>query len=203
MVALALATASSTHTLADAVTSVLASPAPLMRPLSRLSILLALLTVGCVLAACGGATFNGTVYRGEDVAFRIPQAPPGWQQIEVSHTAVAFRDEANMATIAINGRCRGEDDVPLAALTQHLFLQFSEREILSQEVVPFDGREAMHTVLQAKLDGVAKKFDVWVLKKDGCVYDLLLVAHPARFEADLEAFGRIVRGFATLSTNDS
>ncbi|WP_044245105.1 hypothetical protein [Chondromyces apiculatus] len=174
-----------------------------MRPLSRLSILLALLTVGCVLAACGGATFNGTVYRGEDVAFRIPQAPPGWQQIEVSHTAVAFRDEANMATIAINGRCRGEDDVPLAALTQHLFLQFSEREILSQEVVPFDGREAMHTVLQAKLDGVAKKFDVWVLKKDGCVYDLLLVAHPARFEADLEAFGRIVRGFATLSTNDS
>ncbi|WP_245678396.1 hypothetical protein [Chondromyces crocatus] len=108
-----------------------------------------------------------------------------------------------MATIAINGRCRGEDDVPLTALTQHLFLQFTERDILSQEVVPMDGREAMHTVLQAKLDGVPKKFDVWVLKKDGCVYDLLLVAHPAHFERSLDAFGHLVRGFSTLSTHDS
>jgi len=162
----------------------------------------AVLAAGLALAAaaCGGPSFDGTVYRGNEVAFRVPRAPEGWQRLDVSDAAVAYRDEANNATVAVSGRCRNEDDVPLAALTQHLFLQFTEREILTQEVVPLDGREAMHTVLAAKLDGVPKKFDVWVLKKDGCVYDLILIAEPARFEAGAATFSRLVRGFATLPT---
>ena len=83
----------------------------------------------------------------------------------------------------MNGRCGVDgEDVPLAALTQHLFLRFTEREIVEQAVVPFDRREAMRTVVIAKLDGVPMKFDVWVLKKDGCVYDLdyMAAARPLR-----------------------
>lgn len=163
----------------------------------------AALAAGLALAAsaCGGPSFNGTVYRGEEVAFRVPPAPEGWQRIEVSDAALAYRDDAHGATVAVGGRCGNENDVPLASLTQHLFLQFTEREILKQEVVPFDGREAMHTVLAAKLDGVPKKFDVWVLKKDGCVYDLIFIADPARFEAGVPAFNRMVQGFATLPSD--
>jgi hypothetical protein len=152
------------------------------------------------LAGCGAPSFDGTIYRGEDVAFQIPPAPAGWERLPVSDAAVAYRDAANGATIAVSGRCGGgEDDVPLAALTNHLFLSFTEREVLKQEVVPFDGREAMHSVLSAKLDGVPKRFDVWVMKKDGCVYDLLFIADPARFDAGYPAFEKLVRGFATLS----
>ncbi|MGK3989963.1 hypothetical protein WME99_43370 [Sorangium sp. So ce136] len=150
------------------------------------------------LAGCGGPSFNGTVYRGEDVAFRVPAAPASWRQISVSDAAVAYRDDANGATIALNGRCRNEEDVPLISLTNHLFLHFTDREVLKQEVVPFDGREAMHTVLSAKLDGVPKVFDIWVLKKNGCVYDMLLIADPARYAAGEPAFTRMVRGFSTL-----
>jgi hypothetical protein len=149
-------------------------------------------------AACGGPTFDGTVYRGTDIAFRIPPAPASWKRFSVAGTAVTYRDDENAATIAVNGRCRNEDDVPLGSLTQHLFLQFTNREILKQDVVPFDGREAMHTVLSAKLDGVPKMFDIWVLKKDGCVYDLLFIADPARYAAGEPAFTRMVRGFSTL-----
>lgn len=154
------------------------------------------------LSACGAPAFDGTVYRGEDLAFRIPPAPPGWERLAVSDAAVAYRDKAHGATIAVNGRCQGEDDVPLVALTKHLFLTFTDQEVLKQEVVPFDGREAMHTVLSAKLDGVPKRFDVWVLKKNGCVYDLLFIADPGRFDAGAPAFERMVRGFATLPAHD-
>ena len=90
------------------------------------------------LAGCGGPSFDGTVYRGQDVAFRVPAAPASWRQISVSDAAVAYRDDANGATIAVNGRCRNEEDVPLISLTNHLFLHFTEREVLKQEVVPFD-----------------------------------------------------------------
>jgi hypothetical protein len=161
------------------------------------------LTATLGLAACGAA-FDGTTYRGKGVAFEVPAQPESWQALDVSQAALAFRDVANDATIAVNGRCgRDAPDVPLASLTQHLFLQFTDREILTQEVIPFDQREAMHTVLLAKLDGVPKKFDVWVLKKDGCVYDLLFIAGPDRFDAGVEPFRRFALGFKALPSDGS
>ncbi|WP_433933372.1 hypothetical protein AB3662_03635 [Sorangium cellulosum] len=161
-----------------------------------------LLALALALAGCGGPSFDGTIYRGPDVAFRVPPAPASWRQISVSDAAVAYRDDANGATIALNGRCKNEEDVPLVSLTNHLFLHFTEREVLKQELVPFDGREALHTVISAKLDGVPKVFDVWVLKKNGCVYDMLLIADPARYAASEPAFTRMVRGFSTLPADD-
>ena len=78
---------------------------------------------------------------------------------------------------------------------------FTDRQEATSEVVPLDGREALHTILMAKLDGVPKKFDVWVLKKDGCVYDLYLIAPPDRFDASVGEFRRFVGGFATVSSD--
>lgn len=159
---------------------------------------LLVLSAAGLFAGCGAA-FDGTVYRGEGFAFRVPERPASWERIEAQGTALAFRDARGGATIAVNGRCgKGEDDVPLAALTRHLFFQFTEREASVEEVVPFDGREALHTVMTAKLDGVAKRFDVWVMKKDGCVYDLYLIAAPEQFEAAAGDFRKFVSGFATV-----
>jgi hypothetical protein len=154
--------------------------------------------------ACGGPSFDGAVYRGDGFAFRVGPVPSGWTRIPASHASLAFRDEQHDATIALTGRCGLDgEDVPLASLTQHLFIQFTGREILEQQVVPFDQREAMHTVLSAKLDGVLKKFDVWVMKKDGCVYDLYYIAAPARFDAGVSLFRSFVESFATVSADDS
>lgn len=159
---------------------------------------LLVLAAGALVSACG-ASFDGTTYRGGGVAFRVPSTPASWQRIDAEGASLAFRDDAAGATIAISGRCgKDADDVPLASLTQHLFMQFTERDLTSQEVVPFDGREAMHTVMSAKLDGVPKRFDVWVLKKDGCVYDLYLIADPPRFDASAAEFRKVVSGFATV-----
>ena len=77
-------------------------------------------------------------------------------------------------------------------------MSFTDRETLHQTVVPMDGREAMHTILSAKLDGVPKAFDAFVLKKDGCVYDFVYITPPAKFEANRAPFERFVAGFRTL-----
>ena len=149
--------------------------------------------------ACSGASFDGTIYRGDGFAFQVGPVPASWTRITASHASLAFRDEKHDGTIALSGRCGIDgEDVPLASLTQHLFLQFTAQEVIQQDVVPFDHREAMHTVLVAKLDGVPKKFDVWVMKKDGCVYDLLFIADPARFADGEPAFSKLVHGFSTL-----
>lgn len=153
---------------------------------------------------CAGGGLSGNTFWGHDFAFRIPPVPAGWTPIEVSHAALSFRDEAHVGTVVLNGRCNVDgEDVPLAALTQHLFIRFTEREVEEQQVVPFDGREAMRTVVVAKLDGVPLKFDAWVLKKDGCVYDLTYLAPPARFAEGVASFEAFVRGFSTISRNSN
>ena len=104
------------------------------------------------------------MYRGDGLSFRIGEVPPSWARLDVKNARLAFRDESAESTVLVNARCgKDSDDVPLQALTQHLFMMFTERETLEQKVVPMDGREAMHTVLRAKLDGVPKMFDAYVL----------------------------------------
>jgi hypothetical protein len=89
------------------------------------------------------------------------------------------------------------DDVPLASLTQHLFLQFTERQQQSQQELIIDGRAALRTELTGKLDGVPKQFLVYVMKKDGCVYDFWRISEAN--SGDPAPFEGFVRGFATES----
>jgi len=156
-----------------------------------------------MLTACGGSkgkgSFDGTIYRHGPIAFQIPPQPAEWKRVEVDDAALAFRDESRGASILVNARCLSADDrTPLVALTNHLLIGATERVYLSQDAEPFDGREALHTKIKAKWDGVPMMMDVFVLSKDGCVYDFVYLARPEAFEEGAASFERFVRGFRTL-----
>lgn len=153
---------------------------------------------GLLLAACASSGFDGRVYKDEDVHFRVGPVPSTWRRLEVDDTRLAFRDDAANATVAVNGRCGLDgDDVPLESLTQHLFLQFTDRTQLSQAKVSLDGREALRTEMSASLDGVKKQYLVYVLKKNSCVYDFMYIAEGSAPAPRVE-FERFVQGFAAL-----
>jgi hypothetical protein len=166
----------------------------------RLAVILPSILTSMIAAAGCSAGLVGDTYHGDGFAFRIGALSESWQRVDISHAALAYRDERDGASIVVNARCKVDgEDVPLESLTMHLFLRFTEREILEQKVVPFDRREAMRTVVTAKLDGVPMKFETWVLKKDGCVYDLAFLAPAPRFGRGAEEFERFVLSFATVS----
>jgi hypothetical protein len=173
-------------------------------------------------AGCGGAARGldgGGVYRDERVAFRVGPIPPEWRAVRVDAANLAFRDETHRASVLVNARCgRKDQDTPLVSLTAHLLMGTTEREFASEETIPFDGREALHSRLTAKLDGVPLAYDVYVLKKDGCVYDFVHVSDrrqakaqpqvpqaqasapaPESAPAPNAAFDAFVQGFHTLS----
>ena len=163
----------------------------------------ALLAVGAAVLSltvpgCASSGFDGRVYHAENMRFRVGPIPSSWRRISVDDALLTFRDDAANATIAVNGRCGVDgDDVPLASLTQHLFLQFSDREPTSQQTVTLDGRAALRTELNASLDGVRKHYLVYVLKKDGCVYDFMYISAVGAEDLSAE-FERFVQGFSTL-----
>lgn len=171
---------------------------PLMRGTTLIVSVLA-----CALGACAGPRLQGGVYRSDGLAFRVGAVPPSYQSVDAGDGRLAFRDEQAKTTVLVNARCRQDgDDVPLVALTNHLFMTFTERETIEQKVEPLDGRDALHTLMRAKLDGVPKAFDVYVLKKDGCVYDFVDISSPETFERARPVFERFVLGFRTLSKED-
>lgn len=161
----------------------------------------AALLLGGLLSACGpgGASFDGAVYRNGPLAFRVGELPPGWRRVEVEGASLSYRSDERAATILVNGRCHPPDeDTPLVALTNHLLIGSTAREIASQEVEPFDGREALRTRLRARWDGVPMSFDVYVMKKDGCVYDFVYMGDVAEGEAGSREFATFVSSFRTL-----
>ncbi len=151
-----------------------------------------------LIVGCAGSSLDGQVYRGEGLRFRVGPPAQDWRPIDSSQSLLAFRDDRGRATVALDGRCgKDGDDVPLTALTRHLFLYFTERKVLSERPFTLDGRQALRTEMQADLDGVPKRFTVVVLKKDGCVYDFIYVEDMPGSPAGRLDFDRFVAGFKT------
>jgi hypothetical protein len=156
------------------------------------------IALGLLSLGCGGSNFDGHVYRRGDLAFRVGPVPGAWRTIDADGALIAFRDDAAEATIALNGRCGLDgDDVPLEALTHHLFLHFTDATFVKQEHLELAGRAALRTELTAALDGVPMHYVVVVLKKNACVYDFMFVNPEGQKRGD-EAFERFVNGFETL-----
>ncbi len=139
------------------------------------------------------------VYRDGQVAFRLQPLPSDWHPIHVTDADLVFRDAAHEASVLVNGRCLPETaDTPLSSLTEHLIMGTTERQFSTEETVPLDSREARHSMLKAKLDGVLMSYDIFVMKKNGCVYDLVYVGDPAKMQAGIPAFEQFARGFHTV-----
>jgi hypothetical protein len=164
-----------------------------MRSLAAAAVLL--------VSACGHAASldDGVLHKG-DLSVRLGPVPAGWVRIAVQGADVAYRDEGREGSALFDVRCQARDnDAPLASLTEHLIAGTTEREYQKQDTLPFDGREALHTLLAAKLDGVPMQYDIYVMKKDGCVYDLIYVAPPDRFTQGAPGFERFAAGLHAAS----
>lgn len=164
----------------------------------RFGAFLTALALSCLSGGCGASKLQNNVFDDGTLRFRIGPIPSNWHPVQ-SEALMAFRNDQAHATVAVNGRCRKDgDDVPLSALTHHLFLAFTERTVIAERQFELDGRAAQRTELMAKLDGVPKSFTVVVLKKDGCVFDFLRIAEVGSSQSTSD-FDRFVEGFATLN----
>jgi hypothetical protein len=161
-----------------------------------------LLVAVALLAACAHAeSFDDGVLHKDGLSIRVGPVPPEWRRLEIEGADLAFRDPPREGSVLFHVRCGNrDDDAPLTVLTQHLIMGTTERDFTSQETLPFDQREALRTQMRAKLDGVPMQYDIYVMKKDGCVYDLVYVAPPDRFAAGAADFDRFARGLHASSS---
>ena len=147
-------------------------------------------------AACGSSTpqpryTDGAFARGEE-RFHV-DPPPKWRPLETAGD-LAWKAPDSPAVIAANATCRGHHDGPLPVLANDLVIGTTQRNYLLEESTRLDGREALHQVISLRIDGVPLIYDIYVLKKDGCVYDLTLVTPPRTYEQTADTFVAFVAG---------
>ena len=148
--------------------------------------------LGLLLAgACSGAP-----------PYRVVSPSASWQRLPDAGDRVAFHHDGG-GTIAANATCDKADDVPLDVLTNHLLFGIDDRREQTRTPITIDGRAALRTRLDGKLDGVPVALELVVLKKDGCTYDLLLIASPGAFAQREPEFTRFVAGFSQGSGRGS
>ena len=121
---------------------------------------------------------------------------PGWRLIRHKGGEIAFFQEHFDAVAQANATCRDDAEAAsLEVLMRHLLIGYTDVQVHQNERVPLDGREALHDVVAARLDGVPVMLDLYVLKRNGCIFDLSLAAPPGRYPSVQRDFEGFVAGF--------
>jgi hypothetical protein len=129
-------------------------------------------------AACASAHFDGSRFAKESTAYRVGELDPRWQRVSAKGADLAFHRPGH-GTISVNATCSGYDDVPAQVLLNHLLFGTTKRRYLLDEEVTIDGRGAQHNVVACELDGVPVLLDMYLIARNGCVFDLDYISGPS------------------------
>jgi hypothetical protein len=155
--------------------------------------------VGVALVALGGCAKDGrsTAPRG---THRYATGAPGkgWRAQDPGGADHAWFHPGLSASIYADANCAERfEDGPLDDLLTHLSFGVAQGEPERDEALRLDDRAAHLKVGSGALDGVAVKVGAAVTKKDGCVYDFVIIGPPATFEEAWGGMVRVLEGFHT------
>jgi hypothetical protein len=149
------------------------------------------------LGGCAGTRLEGGVYRSDKgYAIRVPGV--GWEIVPDRRADFALRRPDGAAAMLVNAACHPQvARRPLDLLQRHVLVGLRERAVLVADRVSVNGTTASHAVLGGRMaaDDRPVRLELYLLKDERCVYDLLYVAEPAAFDRWRPDFGVFVDSF--------
>lgn len=122
----------------------------------------------------------------------------GWSRVRPGGADFGWFHQATSAAIYWDSNCLARfEDGELSDLLTHLTFGIADGEMLREEAITLDRRDALIRVHHGTLDGVQVKVGAVVTKKDECVYDGLYIAPPSLFDNQWNAFVEVMNGFRT------
>lgn len=128
--------------------------------------------------------------------YAVGEPASGWQRVKPGSADHAWFSSDLSASIYTDSNCGSRyDDRSLEALADSVGFGMVMGEPILQEARSIDGREGLVRTADGRLDGVGFRLGVAVLKKDACVYDLVLVSPPSTFDQAWADFEQVLAGF--------
>jgi len=131
-------------------------------------------------------------------AFEVPLPGGDWRSVPGEPSVLTLAHTQLAAGITLSVTCQQAHDVPLDILTRHLLFGLKDIEILQQAPRVLNGVPALETVARARLEGRELQLHSYVVRRDGCIYDMVYVASPQDYASGEPGFGRMMGGFRFL-----
>ncbi|MCA9656016.1 MAG: hypothetical protein H6712_01955 [Myxococcales bacterium] len=132
----------------------------------------------------------------KETTYRFGLPGDGWRPVRnLKDVQVAWVNPELGGAIEIHAQCDDQGDSSLDQYTDHLRIDWTGWKVLHQEEARLVDRAALHTEVLAELDGVERHNELWVVKKNGCLFDLRYSAEPVLFDKGQAAFAEVVGGF--------
>jgi hypothetical protein len=128
-------------------------------------------------------------------AFRVGLPGKGWDSHHDEGTQVAWHNNDLASMIQVRSQCDEHGDSDLQSFTDHLRIDTDQWQIVQERYFRIVGRQALRTTVKFELDGLPVEAEFIVLKKNGCLFDISLLAKPGNYDAALPAFESVLAGF--------
>ena len=139
-----------------------------------------------------------SVYRNKHTRYRVGHPGIKWRRINARGADMAWLHKQDGSLLYTDSLCK-PTDASLLSLAQHLLIGMTDHKVLQRHPIQISGRDALQVSMEGKLDGVPQKLQVVVLKKDGCVYDVVLVTSPRQLNRHHAAFQGVLTPFDVAS----
>lgn len=123
--------------------------------------------------------------------FGVTPPPSPWVKKRFRGADLYFEHPDIGSSIFVNADCEKVKDSPLEALLAQELIGLTDITVEEEDRRMIADREALITLLQAKLDGVPRIIKIMVLKKNRCVFDAVFNA-PLNEREHLIDFDRVI-----------
>lgn len=159
------------------------------RVLRILSLIPAFALASCVTVNLGG----GKTTTAQGVSYSQPEKP--FEEIKLKDADHAWQNKDNGNTISYLSTCNDPADPSLKAARGDFLASLNSLKIISESESEFNGREALATVAEGRVDGVLTKLELLLFKKNNCLYTLSYVALAKTFAENQEAYAKFSESF--------
>lgn len=150
-----------------------------------------------VMAACVSVKIpTGTGTPAKDVSYTEPASP--FEEIKVASGDKTWLSSKTGNTISFLSECNANVDPTLQQLEGESLAILDKLKIEQTQGFDFNGRNALRTLAQGEVDGVAVKTELVVFKKNGCNFTLSFGGVARTFDSEKSHFDKFVESFKAM-----
>jgi hypothetical protein len=149
-----------------------------------------LIFTGCVSVKIAGT--GGKSAKSQGVDYQAPASP-----FVESKLGSADRSWQNLKTggsIGFHSAC-DTDTADLEVIQKDIEQELQSLKNISQTRKDYNGREALFSTVEGRVDGVSTRINSVIFRKNGCAYTLTLASLSKSFERDLPYFQKFLETF--------
>lgn len=145
-----------------------------------------------LLTACVSVSLGPKAPGRADVKFNEPASK--FTRVSNANADIAWQSQKTGNTISYLSECP-QTESSLDSMASEFHSVLADAKTTSREEKFFNGREALWTQSEGKLDGIDMKVASVVFKRNGCSFLITFVARKGRFKDEYPDYQHFLEGF--------